>query len=1091
MEDAVAALQRTIAALEAQRGLIGAAAVDAALRPLRERLGQLQRPGEQQLRQVSVLFTDVAGSTALASRLDPETVHEVMDGALRLFTQRVQEHGGRVLQYAGDSMLAVFGTPAAREDDAERAVRAGLAVLAEARAQAAAWMARLQGDGFAVRAGIATGPVLLGGGVEGDASIRGAVVNLAARMEQTAPPGALRICPDTRRLVRGLFDLDAQVPLLVKGYVEPIATWLVQRPAAGAAAQATRGVGGVHTPLVGRQDELALLQAAYQARRAHSADAPGVVVVLGDAGLGKSRLAAEFRAWTRTQPEGAYWLQAQASERSAGQPYGLLRQLLARHLGLLDSDSAADARHTWLQAMAPLLAHEGDAAVLGHLLGLDFSAHDEVRPLLAEGRQLRDRAFFHATQALARIAVGAGRLAVFLDDLQWADPGTLEFIEYAQREGVELLMLLCSSRPALDLQRPGWTAQPGRQRIELQPLSGGDAGTLADALLARLQGAPETLRQRLIDGAEGNPFYMEELVNMLIDRGVIVEDGGAWRMGDKPLESTAMPSTLAGVLQARLDELGPEPARAVQLAAVVGPVFWADALRALGLADAAQLQPLVQRQFIVPRPASTLAGQQEFAFRHHLLHQVCYERVLRRVKVPAHAQVAQWLSAQPGERPLDLIAEHHERGHEPELALAAWQRAAESAQARYANEQALAHAQRALVLTAPADLERRFALRYLRVEVLGLRADDSTLEQELQTIEELAERLDDDARRAQAALRRAVHLEHRGDLEGSLRLAEGAWQRTSPRWPKVAARAGRAMSSALGRLGRRGEARSWAETALGLARQIGDISIEGALLNELAGLAADDGDPAAAVVLYEQALQRHREVGHRRHEAGVLSNLGYVDLELGRYARAGERFTEARELARRIGQRALEGTVLINLALAALHGADAATALPHATAARELLAASGNQWMEAVALRVMGQCELALGHAARAAELLAEARGRFEARKLRALALEATASLAQARLAGGDITAAAALVEQILAALDQGASLDGCEEPMRVHLACWQVLQAAGDARAPARLQAAREHLLARAERVANAAQRESYLQAVPHHRALLQAPAA
>lgn len=1091
MEDSVAALQQAIAALEAQRALIGPATADAALRPLRERLAQLQRSGEQQLRQVSVLFVDVAGSTALARRLDPEAVHELMDGALRLYTRCVQDHGGRVLQYAGDSLLAVFGAPVAREDDAERAVHAGLAVLAQADAQAAAVRERLpDAEGFAVRAGIATGAVLLGGGIEGDASIRGAVVNLAARMEQSAPTGRLRICPDTRRLVRGRFELEAQPPLLVKGYLEPIATWLVQRALAAPAQQATRGVGGVHTPLVGRGGELAALQAAYHARRQKQDGAPAVVVVLGDAGLGKTRLAAEFRAWTREQPEGAYWLEAQASERGAGEPYGLLRQLLTRHLGLLESDSKADAHANWLRAAAPLLANEGDAAVLGHLLGLDFGAHDEVRPLLAvaEGRQLRDRAFFHAVQVLARIAQGAGPLALFLDDLQWADPGTLDFVEFAQRESADLLMLLCSSRPVLDEQRPGWSAKPGRRRIELAPLEATDAATLAAALLARLPDAPEALRRRLIEGAEGNPFYMEELVNMLIDRGVIVADDDGWRLGERPLAETAMPSTLAGVLQARLDELEPAQLQAAQLAAVVGPVFWAEALQALGLVDTAALQPLVQRQFVVPRPASTLAGCHEYAFRHHLLQQVCYERVLRRVKVPAHARVAGWLAAQPGERPLDLIAEHHERGGQAQQAADAWQKAAEAARARYANEQAVAHAERALRLLPPDDLERRFDLVFLRVDTLSARADDALLDQELATLEALAERMDDDGHRARAALRRAVQMERRGHIETSLRLAEGAWHRVAAGWPKVAAYAGRGIAAALTRLGRTAEARPWAEAALALARQIGDVAVEGALLNELASQASQDGDPDQAFALYEQALACHRAVGHRMHEAGVLSNLGYVDLRIGNYAQAAARFAEARTLASGVGQRGLEGIILINIALATCHDGWPDKALADAEAARALLKAAGNRWAEAAALRVMGQCELASGRAARAGEWLADAHARFRTLELAAMAAEAAALLAEARLAEGRHAEALALVDEVYAALDGGVSIEGCEEPMRVHLSCWRVLRALDDPRAEQRLAAARAQLLDRASRVKDPIQRERFLQRVDDHRALLHA---
>jgi class 3 adenylate cyclase/tetratricopeptide (TPR) repeat protein len=1085
MPDPADALQQAIAALEAQRGLLGHATVDAALQPLRERLAALHSGVEQQLRQVSVLFIDVAGSTALSRGLDPEDVHELMDGALQHYAHLVRAQGGRVLQYAGDNLLAAFGSPLAREDDAERAVQAALAVLAAA---AAATGAQGGADRMGVRAGIATGPVLLGGGVDGEASIRGAVVNLAARMEQTAPVGALRICPDTRRLVRGLFQLSAQPPLRVKGYDEPIATWLVQGLAAGVRPQATRGVGGLHTPLVGRHDELAALQGLFRARQTHDADTPAMVVVLGDAGLGKSRLAAEFRAWTRGQPAGAYWLEAHASERASGQPYGLLRQLFTQHLGLLDSDSAADARATWLQGMAPLLQAEADAAVLGHLLGLNFAPHPEVQALLSESRQLRDRAFFHATQALRRIGESSGPLALFLDDLQWADPGTLDFIDHLQRSGTELLMLLCSSRPALEQQRPGWAAQPGRQRIELAPLAGEHAAQLADALLARLPQAPATLRQRLIDGAEGNPFYMEELVNMLIDRGVIVEDGEDWRLGEQALDAKAMPRTLAGVLQARLDELPPAQAHALQLAAVVGHVFWAEALAALAAGDEDSLSALLQRQFIVARTPSTLAGQDEYAFRHHLLHQVCYERVLRRTKVPAHAQVAQWLAAQPGERPLDLIAEHHERGGQPAQALDAWQQAAEAARARYANTQALTHAERALALVPATDLAHQYALRRLRVLVLALLSQPDALMQELDALDELALALGDDTRRAEATCRRAVALNDRGEAAEALRLATQAYGLAGATAPRVGALAGLVMSAALSRLGRGAEARQRAPAALALAREAGDSALEGALLNELGNLADEAGDFDAARSSYGQALALHRRAGHRSNEAGTLSNLGYLDLNLGDYEAARDRLGLAREIFARIGQRGREGIVLINLALVALHSGDARAAAEQARAAQALLAAARIRWAEAAARRVQGQAALAMGDAGQAAVHLSAACDAFVGLGLAQLAVEAQASLAQVALSRGDLAQAMALAEAVLAELQRGLGLDGTEEPLRVHLACWQALHAAGDARAGAVLHAAWQQLDARAAGLQDETARHTYLQRVPHHRALLQA---
>jgi class 3 adenylate cyclase len=246
----------TIAALEAQRALLGDAVVDTALAPLRGKLAALHAPeiaaAAQQLKQVSVLFVDVVGSTAIGQQLGPEEIHAVMDSALERFTSVVQAHNGRVLQYTGDGMLAAFGTETAAEDDVDSAIRAGLGICEEALLHAPL-VRRLHGvPDFNVRAGVHTGRVLLGGGVDAEGSIRGAAVNVAARMEQTAPPGRLRISHDSWRHVHGLFEFEEQPPISVKGIEQPMRSYLVASALPRTQAHGPRGVEGVQTRLVVR-----------------------------------------------------------------------------------------------------------------------------------------------------------------------------------------------------------------------------------------------------------------------------------------------------------------------------------------------------------------------------------------------------------------------------------------------------------------------------------------------------------------------------------------------------------------------------------------------------------------------------------------------------------------------------------------------------------------------------------------------------------------------------------------------------------------------------------------------------------------------
>ena len=343
-------LAAVIEGLEAQRALLGDEVVDMALAPLRARLAALSVAAEsvegtappaapeQTLKQVTVLFLDVVGSTALAQHLDPEDIHAVMDRVLTRCTAIVEAHCGKVLQYAGDSLLAVFGADGAQEDDAERAVHCGLALLAEGRVQGE-WVAQCHGRaGFDVRVGAHSGSVLLGGGVDAAGSIRGITVSIAARMEQSAPVGGLRISRDSFAQVRGVFDVTEDW-VTVKGIDEPLRSYLVHGAKPRAFRVAARGIEGVETRMVGRDAELQLLQAAFE--RLHARRGLQVVTVAGDAGVGKSRLLSEFQGWAEARPEVFYLFQGRADPQTRSQPYGLLRDIIARRLQGKNSDNIA------------------------------------------------------------------------------------------------------------------------------------------------------------------------------------------------------------------------------------------------------------------------------------------------------------------------------------------------------------------------------------------------------------------------------------------------------------------------------------------------------------------------------------------------------------------------------------------------------------------------------------------------------------------------------------------------------------------------------------------------------------------------------
>jgi class 3 adenylate cyclase/tetratricopeptide (TPR) repeat protein len=635
-----------IAALDAQRAVLGDAVVDTALAPLRQQLEELrasERHKHQQLKQVSVVFVDVVGSTAIGQRLGPEEIHALMDGALERFTAVVQSFHGRVLQYTGDGMLAAFGAEEVGEDDVEHAIRAGLGII-EAAQGLAPEMKRLYGVAdFNVRAGVHTGTVLLGGGVDADGSIRGATVNVAARMEQSAPPGRLRISYDSWRHVKGLFDVTEQPPIALKG-LEPMRSFLVERARPRMFRIVNRGIEGVHTRMVGREAQLEALTAAFEAVTA-SGSARAMTIV-GEAGIGKSRLLAEFLQ--RLSMQTCWLLLARAHPRSALEPYGLLREMLSGQFQFSERDPAEVARQKLVDGLAPLFPVEGEAPVhlLGHLIGLDFSASPHVEVVLGDERQFTEQAF--AAGALCLRRLGQSKTVVMvLDDLHWGDTGSIEFLRHVLRSNRDMpLLTLVLTRSTLFEQVDDWgDGDPNHVRLDLKLLDKSFSQELADVLLQRLDDVPAALRALLTGSAEGNPFYMEELVKMLIDDGVIVVGPDRWSISPDKLLNAHVPATLLGVLQARLDALAPDERLALQEAAVVGHEFWDQALAAVSPKAVEALPALLRKQLIVRHDASRDAGSREYAFQHNLLHQVAYDSVLKGPRQAAHARAGMFWSA--------------------------------------------------------------------------------------------------------------------------------------------------------------------------------------------------------------------------------------------------------------------------------------------------------------------------------------------------------------------------------------------------------------------------------------------------------------
>jgi len=1095
MSATIEQLEAAIAALETQRGLLGDAVVEAGTSPMREKLALLRsqtRVRSQQLKAVSVLFMDIVGSTAMSRDLDAEDTHVIVDGALERFSAVVVAWNGRVLQYAGDSLLAAFGADEAHEDDAENSVHAGLAIVDEARRIADEIAATYKIAGFNVRVGINTGPVLLGGGVEDEGSIRGITVNIAARMEQTAPDGGLRITHDTYRHVRGVFDVTEEPAILVKGMDEPLRSYIVQRAKPRAFRLERRGVEGIECRMVGRDAELRRLSDAFEDVIAD--ETLSRITLVGDAGIGKSRLLDEFSNTLELQAREVWVFQGRAQTHGEMLPYGVVRDIFFWRFQIEDSDAPAEARRKFVDALRATFgaATEEHAALLGQLIGLDFSSSPFIAGIVGDPKQIRDRAFHSASQYFKAIAA-IDPVMVQLEDLHWADEGSLDFVNHlAQACRDSPILIVCAARPALLERRPLWgSGQGNHERIDLAPLARRSSRELADALLQKLAQPYIALRELITGGAEGNPFYMEELTKMLIDDGVIVVGSDVWQVMPERLARVHVPPTLVGVLQARVDALPPEEKLALQVASVVGHVFWADALAAIDprLVDA--LPALMARELVYGRETTAFEGIGEYVFKHNVLHQVTYESVLKRDRRERHGRCAEWLVAQTGERVsehLGLIANHYEKAGDLAHAALYFRRAADDAIESYANEAALDHLARALALTAQDDFGGRFELVRLRIDVLsamGKRDEQRAAAEELAL---LAERLDDDGRRALAAGRLARHAFFTADYQRACAEGERGARLGAASVDRFAGlEAHSCWADALRMLGRHDEALVQAERLAALAVELGDDTAYLQIVSSLWGIAVDRGQYGVALEHFRRGLAFWRDRGDRAREGAVLGSMGDVQRCLGNFREAIDLGHAAAKIYREIGITVQEALALINVATALRLDGRATEALEPATGGLEIARRANHAELCAAGAIVAGDVHRAMGNLQPAAVSYRDALGLYRRVGREMMAIECGAKLAGVALAAGDTDDAVRLIEEVTAYLDAGGTVDGTEDPIGIYLACHEVLQGAGRAGGDGYLASGRALLMRRAEPLGHD-DRDGFLRRVPSHRALLEA---
>ncbi|MDQ3935222.1 MAG: AAA family ATPase, partial [Actinomycetota bacterium] len=904
-------------------------------------LGGAPRPDSppEERRQVTVLFADLSGYTAVAERMDPESVKSLVDRALRRLGDEVTRFGGTVDKYIGDNVMALFGAPVAHEDDAQRAVRAALG-MQDAMAEVNAGLP--EDVSFALRVGVNTGEVLAGS-LGDDYTVVGDTVNVAARLQTAARPGTVVVGERTQRASAAAIRYEPLEPLTLKGKSEPVPAW----EAVGTTAeQAVGRVQGHEAPLVGRDHEIGMLESLFE--RVVAEGRPHLVTVVGEAGVGKSRLLREFERRVAAHERPPAVRTGRSLPYGAGIVYWALAEVVRAECGILETDGADAA---WLKLAETVAASEAGeaaerrAAVIARSLGLDVPG--EVPVEAGDAERMRDE-LFSVLRSVLEASAGRRPLVVVFEDIHWADEGMLDAIEYLAQWVRAPLMLICLTRGELLDRRPSWGG--GRRaatQMFLDPLSEDDTRRLVSALL----GGSSEVVPAVAERSGGNPLFAEEMVRRITEEGA-----GA---GD-------LPDSVQGVLAARLDALEPVERRLVQQAAVVGRTFWASSLATLAGEEGVDLErtllSLQEKDILAPVAERSPAGERELAFKHVLIRDVAYGMLPRGVRSRKHFEVGRFVEERAGDRAdevVPLLAEHYGRAAElgeqagietaelapmRDRAMRFIEEAGDAAALLYSNQESAAHYRRARELCAggdPAALARigeklgDVSLRVGRVdeaiEVWEACLEHHRGEEDLERVADLHRKIGSaqshkgERRAAIEHYQKGINLLkdgppaielvrlyeeaawlylHTGDnmlaiyaSEKALRLAERLGE------TRAASRAHGIFGRVFGRIGDNEKARSNLERSVELARGSDHGETILALLALGRHLEVSEADASGARSAYAEALALAEQVGDLPNQVELHAALA----QLAAYRGDWEQLAESTEASARLAER--EGLV--------------------------------------------------------------------------------------------------------------------------------------------------------------------------------------
>ncbi len=886
-----------------------------ALSIIRRLGGKPETPTPQAVEQnklVTVLYANAAEYAEIVEdSAGVEAARQAMHTLWLTLERVILDRGGEVFARTDSDLLALWGAGAAKEDDAENAIRAALAM------QAGLWEVGGEyltaEDLLPLNIGIHSGMALIGpGDAAGTSTASGATVSLANRLMQNAE-GSILISHEVYRQVLGVFNCTPDEPLRVRGRAEQIACYRVIAAKPRAFRAQPRGIEGIDTQMIGRQAEFEHLQKAFLS--AVEEGETRVVTVVSEAGIGKSRLLYEFDQWADLRPEQYYIFYGRAVSGARQRPYGLIRDIVAFRFEIRDDDAPAVVLNKLETGVDELVGANVEMAhLIGHLCGFDVTESPVVKPLAGDPQGLNARTRGEFVRLFAALAK-AGPSVMLLEDIHHADDASLDLLnDLFQADSNLHLLVVATARPELYTQRPGWgSGQRFHTRLELRPLDKRDSRDLVREILQRVADVPKTLRDLLVERAEGNPHYLEELVKMLLDDHVIVkENGGQWRVEESRLGALSVPATLHGLLQARLDTLLYPEKLTLQRAAVFGRIFYDKVLVAMDVLDEAHvadlpeaLNKLAARGFILRRETSAYAGSTEYIFSQAMLRDAIYERLLQRQLKVYHTAAGDWLAGlERASEHLPLIAEHFEKAGDLKRAADYLQRAGDALLRRGHYRESADQYQRALKLLdeTEADSESspqaRLGLLVKLGEATNSQGELGAATGILADAERLAEQLGDSKTLAVIRYQQSLVETARGNYSAALTLLDEALplaRQTDD--GATLAKVLYGLATTHFRTGNHTAARAAGEECLVMAKALGDEVLQMLAHNRL-GTVLSWIDRIIGLGHYHSALDLARRIGHRNGEQMVLSNLGFDAGQNANWAEAIRYSEEGLRLAR-------------------------------------------------------------------------------------------------------------------------------------------------------------------------------------------------